>query len=95
VRQDTIDAIVDASTLPLSIIIVGVGNEDFRYLSRDPSSTLVFALSPTDSSLLHLSQMDVLDADEEPLRSGSRYADRDIVQVRRSSPSPLPQPCGE
>lgn len=27
--QDTIDAIVEASELPLSIIIIGIGNEDF------------------------------------------------------------------
>jgi uncharacterized protein with von Willebrand factor type A (vWA) domain len=28
--QQTIDAIVEASFLPLSIIIVGIGNEDFK-----------------------------------------------------------------
>jgi hypothetical protein len=28
--QQTIDAVVDASFLPMSLIIVGVGNEDFE-----------------------------------------------------------------
>lgn len=31
--QDTVSAIVDASALPLSIIIVGVGHDDFRSMS--------------------------------------------------------------
>jgi hypothetical protein len=42
--EKTIDQIVRGSSLPLSIIIVGVGNEDFT-------------------------NMNVLDADEEPLYS--------------------------
>jgi len=32
--QKTIDEIVRASSLPLSIIIVGVGNEDFSSMER-------------------------------------------------------------
>ena len=47
-----------ASVLPLSIIIVGIGDADFE-------------------------AMDELDGDEERLSSRGRYAERDIVQVRR------------
>ena len=32
--QDTIDLIVEASFLPLSIIIVGIGNEDFSFMDK-------------------------------------------------------------
>jgi hypothetical protein len=32
--NETIHAIVDASTLPLSIIIVGVGNADFEQMDK-------------------------------------------------------------
>jgi hypothetical protein len=55
--QRTISAIVNASDLPLSIVIVGVGNADFD-------------------------AMDVLDADDEPLRCQQtrRVMKRDIVQ---------------
>lgn len=54
--DDTIDALVEASYLPISVIIIGIGTADFT-------------------------NMDVLDADEEPLydRNG-RKADRDLVQ---------------
>ena len=54
--DDTIDALVEASFLPISVIIIGIGNGDFG-------------------------NMDILDADEEPLfdRNG-RKADRDLVQ---------------
>ena len=54
--DETIDALVEASYLPVSVIIIGIGNADF-------------------------SNMDVLDADDEPLfdRNG-RKADRDLVQ---------------
>lgn len=41
--QDTIKEIVDASALPLSIVIVGVGNEDFEQMERIDGSK--FALS--------------------------------------------------
>ena len=52
----TIDAIVDAGRVPLSIVIVGVGDADF-------------------------SNMDVLDADDEPLVSSKgKKMERDLVQ---------------
>eukprot|EP00824_Muranothrix_gubernata_P012589 TRINITY_DN2667_c0_g2_i1.p1 TRINITY_DN2667_c0_g2~~TRINITY_DN2667_c0_g2_i1.p1 ORF type:complete len:448 (-),score=69.68 TRINITY_DN2667_c0_g2_i1:54-1313(-) len=51
----TIAQIVQASSLPLSIIIVGVGSADFA-------------------------SMNVLDADDAPLRSGGKQMERDIVQ---------------
>jgi len=51
----TIQQIVAGSKLPLSIVIVGVGNADF-------------------------SNMEVLDADDEPLRYGGETMQRDIVQ---------------
>ena len=47
----TIDQIVSASTLPLSIVIVGVGSADF-------------------------SKMEILDADDEPLKSNGRVMAR-------------------
>ena len=54
--KDTIDALVDASFLPISIIIIGIGNADF-------------------------SNMDVLDADVNPLYNSSNVKTaRDIVQ---------------
>eukprot|EP01129_Flabellula_baltica_P008548 TRINITY_DN340_c0_g1_i4.p1 TRINITY_DN340_c0_g1~~TRINITY_DN340_c0_g1_i4.p1 ORF type:complete len:763 (-),score=172.10 TRINITY_DN340_c0_g1_i4:17-2305(-) len=54
--DQTIDQIVAATSLPLSIVIVGVGNENFE-------------------------KMEVLDADEVPLRSSSgKLMERDIVQ---------------
>ena len=54
--DQTIDALVEASFLPISVIIIGIGNADF-------------------------SNMDVLDADDEPLvDSNNRKADRDLVQ---------------
>lgn len=55
--KETIDEIVRGSNLPLSIVIVGVGNADF-------------------------SNMDVLDADDNPLYSNKykKYMSRDIVQ---------------
>ena len=54
--DDTINSLVEASYLPISVIIIGIGNADF-------------------------SNMDVLDADEDPLYdSNGRKADRDLVQ---------------
>eukprot|EP00484_Ammonia_sp_Unknown_P019032 CAMPEP_0197029822 /NCGR_PEP_ID=MMETSP1384-20130603/9187_1 /TAXON_ID=29189 /ORGANISM="Ammonia sp." /LENGTH=636 /DNA_ID=CAMNT_0042459059 /DNA_START=16 /DNA_END=1922 /DNA_ORIENTATION=- len=55
--QRSIDSIVDATALPLSIIIVGVGDADFT-------------------------NMDILDADDEPLRHSQtrKLMQRDIVQ---------------
>ena len=55
--QRTIDCIVDATRLPLSIIIVGVGDADF-------------------------SNMEILDADDDPLRHSrsGKCMERDIVQ---------------
>ena len=54
--DDTINALVESSYLPISVIIIGIGNADF-------------------------SNMDVLDADEEPLYDNDgRKADRDLVQ---------------
>ena len=54
--DDTINSLVEASYLPISVIIIGIGNADF-------------------------SNMDVLDADDEPLFDQSgRKADRDLVQ---------------
>jgi len=54
--EDTIDAVVEASFLPMSIIIVGIGMNDF-------------------------SNMDILDADDNPLYDRRRRkARRDIVQ---------------
>ena len=55
--QQTISSIVNASDLPLSIVIVGVGNADFD-------------------------KMDVLDADDTPLRCQRtrRVMQRDIVR---------------
>ena len=32
--QETKDLIVEASSLPLSIIIVGIGNEDFTFMEK-------------------------------------------------------------
>lgn len=54
--QKTIDQIVRGSSLPLSIIIVGVGSDDFE-------------------------NMDILDADDNPLYSQryKKYMDADIV----------------
>ncbi|KAG0365468.1 hypothetical protein BGZ54_006487 [Gamsiella multidivaricata] len=53
--DNTIRAIIDASRLPLSIIIVGVGSANFD-------------------------NMNVLDADDEPLRANGVTMARDIVQ---------------
>ena len=54
--QDTIDALVEASFLPISVIIVGIGGGNFG-------------------------NMDILDADENPLFDRKRRkADRDLVQ---------------
>ena len=54
--DDTIDSLVEASYLPISVIIIGIGDADFR-------------------------NMNVLDADDEPLISrNGRKADRDLVQ---------------
>ncbi|KAG0316913.1 Copine-8 [Dissophora globulifera] len=53
--DNTIRAIIAASRLPLSIIIVGVGNANFE-------------------------NMNVLDADDEPLRANGESMARDIVQ---------------
>ena len=54
--DDTINALVESSFLPISVIIIGIGNADF-------------------------SNMDVLDADDDPLYdSNGRKADRDLVQ---------------
>ena len=54
--DQTIDSLVEASFLPISVIIIGIGNADF-------------------------SNMDVLDADDEPLvDSNNRKSDRDLVQ---------------
>ena len=54
--QDTIDALVEASFLPISVIIVGIGNGNFG-------------------------NMDILDADDNPLYDRRRRkADRDLVQ---------------
>ncbi len=54
--EKTIEAVVLGSVLPLSIIIVGIGEADFE-------------------------QMDLLDADDNPLYSKKlgKYASRDIV----------------
>jgi len=51
----TIRAIIDLSALPLSIVIVGVGNADFT-------------------------NMNILDADDNPLRMDGKKMKRDIVQ---------------
>ncbi|KJE91210.1 hypothetical protein CAOG_08597 [Capsaspora owczarzaki ATCC 30864] len=51
----TCQAIIQASSLPMSIIIVGVGSADFA-------------------------QMNILDADVQPLKHAGRVATRDIVQ---------------
>ena len=54
--DETIDSLVEASFLPISVIIIGIGDADF-------------------------SNMDVLDADDEPLvDKNGRKADRDLVQ---------------
>ena len=54
--DDTINSLVEASYVPISVIIIGIGNADF-------------------------SNMDVLDADEDPLYDNNgRKADRDLVQ---------------
>ena len=54
--DETINSLVEASYLPISVIIIGIGNADF-------------------------SNMDVLDADEDPLYDNNgRKADRDLVQ---------------
>ena len=54
--EETKDALVEASFLPISVIIIGIGNGDFG-------------------------NMDVLDADENPLfDKNRRKADRDLVQ---------------
>ena len=54
--DDTINALVESSYLPISVIIIGIGNADF-------------------------SNMDVLDADDDPLYDNNgRKADRDLVQ---------------
>ena len=54
--DETVDSLVEASFLPISVIIIGIGDADF-------------------------SNMDVLDADDEPLvDKNGRKADRDLVQ---------------
>ena len=54
--DDTINALVESSYLPISVIIIGIGTADF-------------------------SNMDVLDADDDPLYDDNgRKADRDLVQ---------------
>ena len=55
--KETIDCIVEASILPLSIVIIGIGNAD-------------------------LTNMEILDGDEEPLvDSNGTMRKRDIVQL--------------
>jgi len=54
--DETVDSLVEASFLPISVIIIGIGDADF-------------------------SNMDILDADDEPLvDKNGRKADRDLVQ---------------
>jgi len=53
--DSTISEVVKASCLPLSIIIVGVGEADFT-------------------------NMNILDADDKPLRANGKTMERDIVQ---------------
>jgi hypothetical protein len=54
--DETIDELVEASFLPISVIIIGIGNNDFK-------------------------QMDILDADENPLYNRKQIkAARDLVQ---------------
>ena len=54
--DETIDELVEASFLPISVIIIGIGDNDFR-------------------------QMDILDADENPLYNRQNIkAARDLVQ---------------
>ena len=66
--QDSINEIVAATKLPLSIIIVGVGNENLSMLERYIIYIYIYILYR-------------LDADEEPLRaSGGQYMARDIIQ---------------
>ncbi|KAF8941089.1 Copine-8 [Dissophora ornata] len=67
--DNTVSAIIAASRLPLSIIIVGVGPANFD-------------------------NMDVLDADDEPLRANGQTMARDIVQFVPFRDYP-PGPFGE
>jgi hypothetical protein len=53
-----IEEIVNASTLPLSIVIVGIGSADF-------------------------SKMEVLDADDEPLKSNGRVMARGKKEIKK------------
>ncbi|KAI7724454.1 hypothetical protein M8C21_025682, partial [Ambrosia artemisiifolia] len=88
-QQETIDALVTASDLPLSILIVGVGGADFKeleVLNYFHAFLLLCRLSacheyhtkPSGKK----SMICILDADKgEKLRSSTgRVASRDIVQ---------------
>lgn len=71
--EATVDEIVRCSDLPLSIVIVGVGSADFA---------VCFLLG---AKLINIQNMEILDADDTPLRSSNgTYAKRDIVQVRKA-----------
>jgi len=70
--EDTKRSIIGASALPMSIIIIGVGDEDFSAMDALDS----------DDRLLQcgFSAMDALDSDDRLLRCGGLVAKRDMVQ---------------
>jgi hypothetical protein len=66
--NETIGAIVDASSLPLSIIIVGVGNADFERMYSTHSIHYFWLSLIIDAQMVHDDiEMDKLDGDKVPL----------------------------
>lgn len=63
-EEESIRTIVNASNLPLSILIIGVGNDDFTAMK-------------VGVDIRYNEQ--VLDGDENRLHVGGLYASRDVV----------------
>ena len=61
--EESIKTIVNASNLPLSILIIGVGDDDFTAMNV---------------GVVHTGNEQVLDGDVERLHVGGVYASRDV-----------------
>jgi len=79
--SNTVDRIVDASNIPLSIVIVGVGDADFSNMVCVYVCVCVRTCRQRFFTLLACLAQEILDADDVPLRNrrGERMK-RDIVQ---------------